>query len=292
MQTSVRSLSPQESRVVLALTEKKRRETARPEIIRLLGGEKAADHVIESLREKGWLERASWGKYLLVPPDLGPQILDQSSVLALASNIAPSYYIGYGSAAAYYGFTTQHRHVVILVTPIKVRPRRIGEARVQIVNPKREKFFGFVSVDVLGHEVTMSDREKTVIDCIDRPQLAGGAGEAAYILAMASRRIDWQQAAEYLKRINSRALIRRFGWTMDHVKADMPAEVREELLKIAKKDPRTWFGPNPKREVAGAVGYDSTWHLFINVSEKEMGASAGLGQRKILKRDRPHAQRS
>jgi predicted transcriptional regulator of viral defense system len=292
MQPNVRSLSPQESRVVLALTEEKRRDTTRTEIIRLLGGEKAADHVIESLRQKGWLERASWGKYLLVPPDLGPQILDKSSVLALASNIARPYYIGYGSAAAYYGFTTQHRHVVILVTPMKVRARRVGESRVQIVNPKPEKFFGFASVDVLGHEVTMSDREKTAIDCIDRPELAGGAAEAAYILATASRRMDWQKAAEYLKRINSKALIRRFGWTMDHVKADMPAEVREELLKTAKKDPRTWFGPNPQRRVTGAIGYDRIWHLFVNVSEKEMAASARLGQRKILKKDRTHAQRS
>ena len=77
-------------------------------------------------------------------------------------------------------------------------------------------------VDVLGYKVMISDREKTAIDCIDRPALAGGVGEAAIILATASRRFDWTKAADYLERIDSTALVRRFGWLIDHVKADMP----------------------------------------------------------------------
>jgi hypothetical protein len=65
MGMSTRSLSTQESKVVLALTERGRREATRAEIVNLLGGSvKAADHVIESLRRKAWLERATWGEYL------------------------------------------------------------------------------------------------------------------------------------------------------------------------------------------------------------------------------------
>ena len=64
---AIRSLSSQEGRVVLALAERNEREVARQEIIGILGGSpEAADHVIRSLRKKGWLERASWGKYLRV----------------------------------------------------------------------------------------------------------------------------------------------------------------------------------------------------------------------------------
>ena len=54
---------------------------------------------------------------------------------------------------------------------------------------------------MLGYKVMISDREKTAIDCIDRPALAGGVGEAAIILATASRRFDWTKAADYLERI-------------------------------------------------------------------------------------------
>lgn len=100
MDFTVRTLSPQESRVVLTLAEQKRREVGRPEIIKLLGvSAKAADNVIESLRRKGWLERASWGEYLVIPPDEGPDALGETNLLA--SRIADPYYIGYGSAAAH-----------------------------------------------------------------------------------------------------------------------------------------------------------------------------------------------
>ncbi len=286
MDSTVRTLSPQESRVVLALAEQKRREVGRPEIIKLLGvTTKAADNVIESLRRKGWLERASWGKYLVIPPDEGPDALGETNLLALASRIADPYYVGYGSAAAHYGLTTQHRRVVVVVTPAHLRGRRVGEGRVRVVNPKPAKFFGFAPVDVFGYKIMMSDREKTAIDCIDRPALAGGVGEAAQILAAASRRLDWVKAAEYLKRIDSTALVRRFGWVMDHVKADMPADVREQLLQLAAHGPRTWMGPNPARKVQGAIGHDETWRLFVNVSREELRESAGIGRRKTLKKD-------
>jgi len=286
METVTRSLSPQESRVVLALREGGRQGVAREEIMALLGtSPKAVDNIIESLRRKGWLERASWGKYLLVPPEHGPQALGNSNLLAQAGLIAEPYYIGYGTAATHYGMTTQHRNLIILVTPEHVRPRRVGEAQVRIVNPSANKFFGFEPVDVLGYKVTMSDREKTAIDCVDRPALAGGVGEGASILATASRRFDWNKAADYLKRIDSGALVRRFGWLADHAKAEIPADVRERLMGLTGLSTRAWLGPSPERKVRGAIGYDETWRLFVNVPREELLGSAGLGRRKSVRKD-------
>lgn len=73
----------------------------------------------------------------------------------------------------------------------------------------------------------MSDREKTALDCVERPDLAGGVGETAVILANATRRLDWSKANDYLERIGSGALARRVGWLADHVKADVPPAARE-----------------------------------------------------------------
>jgi predicted transcriptional regulator of viral defense system len=286
MEFNTRTLSLQESRVALALTEGKRLEVERSEVIKLLGvSPKAADHIIESLRQKGWLERASWGKYVFIPPDQGPDAVGEGNLFALASRIADPYYIGYGSAAAHYGLTTQHRRLIILVTPAHIRPRELGEARVRIVNPKQNKFFGFGPVDVLGFAVMMSDREKTAIDCINRAELAGGVAEAASILAVASRRLDWQKAADYLDRMDSTALVRRFGWVMDHVGAEMPSDVRGRLLRRAEVGPKTWLGRNPKIKMEHAIGYDKTWRLTVNVASEELRESSGLGRRKKLKRD-------
>ena len=164
---------------------------------------------------------------------------------------------------------------------------RIGESQVRIVNQADSKFFGFEPVDVLGYKVMISDREKTAIDCIDLPALAGGVGEAATILANASRRFDWTKVADYLERIGSGALARRFGWLVDHVKADVPAEIRDRLLRLAARSRKTWLGPDPARASAvhGAIGYDETWRLFVNVTREELHGSAGLGRRKTVRKD-------
>ncbi len=283
MEFATRSLSSQESRVVLSLAEHGQRKVGRQDVIRILGvSPQAADHVIRSLRGKGWLERATGGRYLLIPPDMGPDALGEGNLLALASLIADPYYFGYGTAATHYGLTTQHRNVTWLVTPVHLRHRRLLGTEVRIVNPVQRKFFGFGPVDVLGYQVMMSGREKTAIDCIDRPRLAGGEGEAATILAMASRRIDWQKAAGYLERIGSRTLVRRFAWLADHVGADIPEDVRAQLRALAAGSGTSVLGP--KKPKPDATGYQSGWQLSVNVSKEELRDSAGLARRQTLKR--------
>jgi predicted transcriptional regulator of viral defense system len=286
MEFTTRSLSAQESRIVLALSESGRREITRAEISDLLGStSKAADHVIASLRRKGWLERATWGAYLFIPPEYGPDALGNSNLLALASRITKRYYIGFGTAAAHYGLTTQHRNVIFLVTPQRLRERTVGGSRVQIVTQAESKFFGIAEVDVLGYKVMLSDREKTAIDCIDHPEFTGGVGEAATIFATASRRrFDWDKAADYLERIGAGALARRFGWLADFIKADMPSSARARIGDLAARSRKTWLGSSPEHVVPRAIGYDKTWRIFVNVAPEELHDLAGLGQRKAFEK--------
>ena len=278
MEFALRSLSTQESRVVLALSEQGRRETTRQEIIRVLGtSPQAADHVIRSLRRKGWLERGGWGEYLLIPPDQGPQALGESNLLALASRIAQPYYFGFATAAAHYGMTTQLRSTIFLVTPQHVRPKEIHGTKVRIIKAGPRRFFGFGPVDAFGYPVMMSDREKTVLDCIDRPHLAGGVGEAAAVFAAAGYRFDWEKALTYLERIGSAALVRRVGWLADHTGAETPEPIRARMQRMADRPGVSFLGP---RKPAGeAVGYDAAWHLIVNVPPEAFREIAGRGQR-------------
>ena len=285
MKFVTRSLSPQESRIVLGMAEHGSKEIERGEIIDMLGvSPQAADHVIRSLRRKGWLERASWGRYLLIPPEMGPDALGESNVLALASRIADPYYFGYGTAAIHHGFTTQHRQVIRLVTPVRTRNRRVLDTEVRIVNPVPRKFFGFGPVDVLGYTVMMSDREKTAIDCIDRPDLAGGEGEAATVLATACRRIDWHKAAGYLERMSSKTLTRRVGWLAERAGGTIPEDVRTHLHDLAKGTGKAYFGPRIPRP--GAFGYQESWQLTANVASHELSDSTGIARPRSVDRER------
>ena len=35
----------------------------------------------------------------------------------------------------------------------------------------------------------------------------------------------------------------------------------------------------------GAIGYDETWRLFVNVTREELHGSAGLGRRKTIRKE-------
>lgn len=284
MTLNTRSLSRQESRVVLGLVEQGNTAVDRQEIINLLEvSSRAADHVIRSLRRKGWLERASWGRYLLIPPEMGPDVLGESNVLALAGQIADPYYFGYSTAAMYHGFTTQHRQVIRLVTPVRARNRRVLDTEVRIINSVPRKFFGFDPVNALGHTVMMSDREKTVIDCIDRPGIAGGEGEVATIVATACRRIDWHKAVTYLERMASRTLARRFGWLAERSGAKIPEDVHTHLQDIAMGTGKAFFGSRNPRP--GVIGYQERWQLTVNVTSQELSDSTGIARRHSICRE-------
>jgi predicted transcriptional regulator of viral defense system len=278
MDFAVRSLSPQESKVVLALSEQGRRETTREDIIRVLGtSPEATDHVIRSLRRKCWLERGGWGRYLLIPADQGWQALGESNILALASSIASPYYFGYATAAAHYGLTTQVRSTIFLVTPKHVRPKEIQGTKVRIVNLAPRRFFGFGPVDAFGYPVMMSDREKTVLDCIDRPPLAGGIGEAATILAAAGHRFDWEKATSYLQQIGSVSLVRRLGWLAHHTGADISDSIRARMHSMADRPGVSFVGP--RKSVGDVIGYVREWHLMANVPASAIAESAGRAKR-------------
>ena len=78
----------------------------------------------------------------------------------------------------------------------------------------------------------------------------------------------------------------RFGWLLDHVKADIPPEARAHLLELSARTRKTWLGSDPARaRVKGAIGFDETWRLFVNVTAEELRDSAGLGKRKTLRKD-------
>jgi predicted transcriptional regulator of viral defense system len=284
MEFATRSLSAQESRIVLALSESGRREITRAEISDLLGHIEGGRPCHLIVTPQGMVGTSDLGR--LPFPEYGPDALGNSNLLALASRITKRYHIGFGTAAAHYGLTTQHRNVIFVVTPRRLRERTVGGSRVQIVTQAESKFFGFAEVDVLGYKVMLSDREKTAIDCIDHPEFTGGVGEAAAIFATASRRrFDWDKASDYLDRIGAGALARRFGWLADFIKADMPSSARARIVHLAARSRKTWLGAPPEHLVPRAIGYDATWKIFVNVAPEELHDIAGLGMRKAAGRE-------
>jgi len=263
-QGNYRSLSPIESRVVLGLSEEGRRElTRRDAIERFALSAKTADDILQSLVRKGWLARAGRGKYLLIPPEWGAMPIGEANTLALASQLTPDGYIAFSTAAAHWGLTTQLRSVIWVVTRTHARDRHINDSEVRFARLPVKAMFAIESVDVYGYPVPMSDREKTVLDCIGWPNRAGGIAEASTMLTRAARRWQWEKAIDYLERLGNIALIQKVGYLCDAAHLALPESLRARLRKKLKPSSRTYLVPRARG--TSEPRYDREWGVVVNV---------------------------
>lgn len=265
----VRSLSPLESEVVLALEWQEKPVISRAEIADLFGGSTdRADRVIRSLRRKNWLQRISGGRYLLIPAERGPSGIPDSNMLAVGQHLVEPYYYGYATAAAHYRFTAQSRSVAWIVTTKQVPERSIRNTTFRFVCVTPRKFFGFQPTVVYEQKMQMSDREKTVIDCVDQPDFAGGIGELTRIIASAAPKLDWGKFCDYAVKFGSVAVVQRFGSLADRAKVEMPKESRRTLHLLLKRNSRSFLA-SPK--VWGTDGrYDREWQVIVNLPDREI----------------------
>lgn len=268
MDNNLRSLGPAESKVVLSLREQERSVVSATDIVTLLGSEGTARKVIRNLLRKGWLSRIVGGRYMLLPPEHGPENLGENNVLALAAAAVEPSYIGWWSAAAWHGFTTQKPMTVFVAVLQQTLPRVIEGSNVRFVKVTPRKFFGHEPYTVYGRTVPISSPAKTLVDCLDRPDLSGGAAELARIVHSALGDVDTDAILAAVMTMKSRALLQRLGFLSDLVGRPLPAAARAALRAAIPRSYRSHFGRAERRE--GDIGYAAAWGLNVNARQEDL----------------------
>ena len=231
------------------------------DIIGLLGSEPTARKVIRNLIRKGWLTRLVGGRYMLLPPEHGPENLGENNPIALAAAAAEPSYVGWWSAASFHGFTTQKPMTVTVATQRQMPTRTIEGTEVQFIKIAARKFSGFKTYTIYRRTAAITDPEKTVIDCIDRPDLAGGPAELTRIVHTAMGEIDLEKLVTAAMAMKSTALLQRLGFLTDLVARRLPDELRKQIRIAIPKSRRSIFGRRDRRD--GDIGYVADWGLFV-----------------------------
>lgn len=284
MQTTLRSLGPAEARVVLSFREQGRDVVEAEDILSLLDSEHTGRKVIRNLLRKGWLTRLKGGRYMLLPPERGAENLGENNPLAVAAAVVEASYIGWWSAAAFHGFTTQQPATVFVAVTRQARPRTVEEAEIRFVTVPVHKFFGFKSYSVYGRATRISDPEKTLIDCVDRPDLAGGPAEVARIVHAAMAEIDPGKLVDAAMRMKSTSLLQRLGFFTDVVERPLEEELRARVRAAIRKSARSNFGRREKRK--DDIGYVADWGLFVHARKSDLLSEVP----RIRKKSERHAE--
>ncbi|MEI6107544.1 MAG: type IV toxin-antitoxin system AbiEi family antitoxin [Opitutae bacterium] len=268
MKNNQRTLSRNEATVVLSLREQGRDTVRAADVIELMGAERSARKVIHSLLRKGWLMRLTPGHYLFLPPERGPENLGENNAIAIASAVTAPCYVGWWAAASYHGFTTQKPASVAVAARRDMPVRVIEGTEIRFIHVASRKFFGYKPYDVYGRSATISTPAKTVVDCLDRPALAGGPTEVVRIVYGASVDTSADEVADAALRMKSTSLVQRLGFVMDLVGWNPSPSARAELKSAIAPSARSVFGQEaPGR---GDIGYVAEWGLFVRASRSTL----------------------
>lgn len=227
-----------------------------------------ARQVLSRLARGRWLARIVPGKYELIPAERGDYAFPDTNPLFIGSALVQPYYFSYATAAFFHGLSTQAAATVYIATPT----RREGllvvrDKEYRIVTQPAHKFFGATEVDAYGSRVQMAEPEKTLLDCLDRPQYAGEIPEVATMLWHGRGRLDWPKLADYAPRFRSQSLAQRLGCLADLLSLPMDGATRKRLLGGTGKN--TCYLGQPGRWGGGGE-YNATWRVVDNVPRREL----------------------
>ena len=186
--------------------------------------------LVSKLAQSGWIEILKRGTYAVKSPlysgDIPP--------FAIANALVHPMAISHWSALAHHGFSTQNPAMIQASTPIKVvtpemrqgkayRPRgracwRAFNLEFEFIYVKEDRFWGFQKQWVNAWaQVEITDRERTVLDLIVRPELFGGIRAASEMMEGTLAQIDLSRLVAYALRYDVGAVIKRLGWLLERM---------------------------------------------------------------------------
>jgi predicted transcriptional regulator of viral defense system len=211
------------------------------------------------LEQKGEIERIEKGKYLIIPlgAEKGKYTLHE---FVIGSTLIEPYSIAYWSALNYYGLTEQIPNTVFMQTTARKKSQniRVFGVEYKIVKIKEPKFFGIRKEWIEETQINITDKEKTIIDCLDLPQYAGGIIEVAK--ALKNNTFDNKKLSSYAQRIGNSGVIRRLGYLCEFLNIK---------IKLPKLDTRNYLLLDPTMPEEGPKS--AKWRLIINLDEKILG---------------------
>jgi len=211
------------------------------------------------LEKRGAIERIERGRYIIVPlySEKGKYTLHE---FIIGSLLVEPCAISYWSALNHYGLTEQIPTTVFVQTISwkKKQEIEVFGVRYRIVRIKATKLFGIRKEWIEETQINITDKEKTIIDCLDKPHYCGGVIEVAK--ALRNKNLNRRKLSEYAQQIGNSGVIRRLGYLCDLLGMDIdisPVETKNYLLL----DPTM-----PHRGSKNAK-----WRLIINLDEKILG---------------------
>jgi len=181
--------------------------------------ESALKELLSDMVKRGLLMRLKKGLYFIIPYEKESESFMPDWHLIAGHLVKDSeYYIGYYSALQIHNLITQPSLKEQIVVSKQIRPStiKIKNVSFQFIYHNEKHFFGSKKIWLDSfHKVLCSDLEKTFVDCLFKPDYAGGIVEVARAIYTSKDKIKFDKLFEYIERFKSQAVIKRLGFLLE-----------------------------------------------------------------------------
>lgn len=223
---------------------------------------------INKLCKQGKLLHPQRGLYIAVQPTLIKDPLFQPDKYLIASQLQFPYYLGYHTALELHGCAYSSYNTIYTVVPYekKFRPFTFKQITYQPV------FTSHPNLGVKKHlhknqEIKLSSPSKTFLDCIDRPQYAGGWEECLKSLEGLSG-VTAQELKSLLTSIQKDILYRKTGLILELFTQNPYYQgILEKLHNFLEKhigDSHMYIKKGRKSTL------NTTWNVYVPVEFNEL----------------------
>ena len=224
-------------------------------------------NVLGRLEKGGWLHRLERGTYMIVPLEAGPERAWSESALVIAPYLIQPAAVAYWSAIHYWQMTEQiPRTVFVQSTSRKHQPEKeVLGVLYRFITVVKSKFFGIVERTLDGQPIYVTNREKTLVDAADRPDLSGGIAQLAQTLRTAWNDLDREKLNEYLDRWPTGSPMKRIGYLVESL--DLPFPDREECLAHWRRSLSSGIVALEPGHHSDREHIVTRWRLRVNVDD-------------------------
>jgi predicted transcriptional regulator of viral defense system len=264
VQKNITSLGPKEAEFLSKMASRTLKRFTTMDAVHYWRSYGLAKKKVMQLERRGWIARIERGKYIVIPLEAGPKREWSEDTYLIASALVKPAVIAYWSAIRHWNWTEQIPRVIYVQTTSRKKNTRhdVFGVRYEIVTVPPTKFFGQMKEWRDGEPVLITDKEKTLVDCADDVERAGGIQELVKAVKEGGQAISWKQMDEYVNKFPNGAVKKRLGYLFEELVPNLSDEAREILGSWRETLSAGWAALYPTAKKNGNIS--TRWRILVN----------------------------
>lgn len=217
-----------------------------------VASESAVFSALKRLVDSGKIVKLKGGMYATVNP-LTKDIF--ANRYEIASALYENVYVGYHTALEYYGISTQMYSDVHVLSETRYNSMVIEDLEYQFY---KSNYNSGIITAKQNTIIRITELERTVIDCIDRIDIAGGI-EEVFMALIAIKYCDEKKLIQHLQGYNKKNLYKKVGCLFSYIK---PKYLSDNFYKICH-DNMSHREDDIRENKLVAYIYDKEWKIYL-----------------------------